>query len=241
MRPEPALHDGEPHRLDLAQRLNWLRAGILGANDGIVSVAAIVVGVAGVSSNSGPILTAGIAALVGGAISMALGEYVSVSSQSDSQKALIEKERRELEEQPEEELEELAALYRARGLSSETARNVAQELTAHDALSAHLSIEMNIDQDDVVSAWHAALASAVAFTLGAILPLLAILLPPEPWRVPVTFIAVIVALGLTGWLGAFIGGGNRVRAATRVVVGGAVALAATFIVGNALGASGVVG
>lgn len=241
MRPEPALHDGEPHRLDLAQRLNWLRAGILGANDGIVSVAAIVVGVAGVSSNSGPILTAGIAALVGGAISMALGEYVSVSSQSDSQKALIEKERRELEEQPEEELEELAAMYRARGLSSETARNVAQELTAHDALSAHLSIEMNIDQDDVVSAWHAALASAVAFTLGAILPLLAILLPPEPWRVPVTFVAVIVALGLTGWLGAFIGGGNRVRAATRVVVGGAVALAATFIVGNALGASGVVG
>ncbi|MFQ4149061.1 VIT family protein [Arthrobacter sp. LAPM80] len=238
--PEPAAHDGEPHRPDLAQRLNWLRAGILGANDGIVSVAAIVVGVAGVTSNSGAILTAGVAALVGGAISMALGEYVSVSSQSDSQKALIEKERRELEEQPEEELAELAAMYRAKGLSPETALNVAEELTAHDALSAHLSIEMNIDQDDVVSAWHAALASAIAFTLGAILPLLAILLPPESWRVPVTFVAVIVALGLTGWIGAYIGGGNRVRAATRVMVGGAVALAATFIIGNVLGASGIV-
>ena len=100
---------------------------------------------------------------------------------------------------------------------------------------------MNIDPEDVVSAWHAALASAVAFTLGAILPLLAILLPPPDWRVPVTFVAVIVALGLTGWLGAYIGGSNRVRAATRVVVGGAVALAATFIIGNLLGASGVVG
>lgn len=238
---EPVAHTEEPHRPDLAQRLNWLRAGILGANDGIVSVAAIVVGVAGVGTSSGPILTAGMAALVGGAISMALGEYVSVSSQSDSQNALIEKERRELAEQPEEELAELAAMYQAKGLSPDTAQIVAEELTAHDALAAHLSIEMNIDQDDIVSPWHAALASAVAFILGAILPLLAILLPPDSWRVPVTFVAVIVALGLTGWVGAYIGGGSRIRAASRVVVGGALALAATFIIGNLLGASGVVG
>jgi VIT1/CCC1 family predicted Fe2+/Mn2+ transporter len=172
---------------------------------------------------------------------MALGEYVSVSSQSDSQRALIEKERRELAEQPEEELAELAAMYQAKGLSAPTARKVALELTDHDALAAHLSIELNIDEDDVVSPWHAATASAVAFTIGAILPMLAILLPPEPARVPVTFIAVLLALAITGWLGAYIGGGSRPRATLRVVVGGAVALAATFLIGHLLGASGIVG
>jgi VIT1/CCC1 family predicted Fe2+/Mn2+ transporter len=235
----PALHENEPHRNDVAQRLNWLRAGVLGANDGIVSVAAIVVGVAGVTTQSGPILVAGTAGLVGGAISMALGEYVSVSSQKDSQKALIEKERRELLEQPEEELAELAAIYQSKGLSMDTALSVARELTAHDALGAHLSAELNIDQTDIVSPWHAAFASAVAFLIGAILPMLAILLPPENIRVPLTFVAVLVALGATGALGAWIGGGSKLRAAARVVVGGALALAATFSIGNALGASGV--
>jgi VIT1/CCC1 family predicted Fe2+/Mn2+ transporter len=239
--PETTTHENEPHGNDIAQRLNWLRAGVLGANDGIVSVAAIVVGVAGVTTSTGPILTAGLAGLVGGAVSMALGEYVSVSSQSDSQRALIEKERRELAEQPEEELAELAAMYQAKGLSAPTARKVALELTDHDALAAHLSIELNIDEDDVVSPWHAATASAVAFTIGAILPMLAILLPPEPARVPVTFIAVLLALAITGWLGAYIGGGSRPRATLRVVVGGAVALAATFLIGHLLGASGIVG
>jgi len=234
-------HANEPHRNDIAQRLNWLRAGVLGANDGIVSVAAIVVGVAGVTTSSGPILTAGLAGLVGGAVSMALGEYVSVSSQSDSQRALIEKERRELAEQPEEELAELADLYQAKGLSEPTAKKVAEELTEHDALAAHLSIELNINEHDVVSPWHAAVASASSFIIGAILPMLAILLPPEAWRVPVTFVAVLLALAVTGWLGAFIGGGSRARAAARVVIGGAVALAATFIIGHLLGATGVVG
>ncbi|MFI5085033.1 MAG: VIT family protein [Actinomycetales bacterium] len=237
----PQQHRGEPHNGDLAQRLNWLRAGVLGANDGIVSVAAIVVGVAGVTTATGPILTAGLAGLVGGAVSMALGEYVSVSSQSDSQRALIEKERRELAEQPEEELAELAGLYQAKGLSEATARTVAEELTAHDALAAHLSVELNIDEGDVVSPWHAALASAVSFLIGAVLPLLAVLLPPEHLRVPVTFVAVLVALGLTGWLGAYIGGSPRLRAAVRVVAGGAVALAATFLIGSLLGSSGVTG
>ena len=134
----PAFHENEPHQNDVAQRLNWLRAGVLGANDGIVSVAAIVVGVAGVTTQSGPILVAGTAGLVGGAVSMALGEYVSVSSQKDSQEALIEKERTELREQPEDELAELAAIYQGKGLSADTARTVARELTAHDALGAHL-------------------------------------------------------------------------------------------------------
>jgi VIT1/CCC1 family predicted Fe2+/Mn2+ transporter len=230
----------EPHDSDVAQRLNWLRAGVLGANDGIVSVAAIVVGVAAATSDTGPILAAGAAGLVGGAISMALGEYVSVSSQSDGQKALIEKERRELAEEPAEELAELAAIYEGKGLSPETARKVAEELTDHDALAAHLSAELNIDQADLVSPWHAAFASAVAFTIGAVLPMLAILLPPTGIRVPLTFGTVLLALGLTGALGAWIGGGSRSRAAVRVVVGGALALAATFTIGNLLGASGVV-
>jgi VIT1/CCC1 family predicted Fe2+/Mn2+ transporter len=237
---EPPLHANEPHRGGIAQRLNWLRAGVLGANDGIVSVAAIVVGVAGATSSTGPILTAGVAGLVGGAISMALGEYVSVSSQSDSEKALIAKERAELRDMPAEELDELTALYRAKGLSESTATQVAIELTEHDALAAHLSIELNIDQDDVVSPWHAAAASAAAFTIGAILPMLAILLPPADWRIPVTFIAVLLALAVTGTLSATIGGSSRLRATLRVVIGGALALAATYGVGMLLGASGVV-
>ena len=233
-------HTDEPHSNGVAQRLNWLRAGVLGANDGIVSVAAIVVGVAGATTASAPILTAGAAGLVGGAISMALGEYVSVSSQSDSEKALIAKERRELEEQPEEELAELAGLYEAKGLSPDTARQVAIELTEHDALAAHLSAELNIDQGDVVGPWHAALASALAFTLGAILPLIAILLPPPAWRVPVTFVAVLVALAITGAIGAQIGGSSRRRATIRVVIGGALALIVTYSIGLLLGTSGVV-
>lgn len=237
----PVFQENEPHRNDLAHRLNWLRAGVLGANDGIVSVAAIVVGVAGVTTDSGPILIAGAAGVVGGAISMALGEYVSVSSQKDSQEALIEKERRELAEQPEEELAELTAIYQAKGLSPETAGAVARELTAHDALGAHLAAELNIDETDIVSPWHAALASAIAFLAGAILPMLAILLPPENIRVPLTFAAVLVALAVTGAVGAWIGGGSKAKAAIRVVIGGAAALLATFLIGNWLGTSGFAG
>ncbi|MGL4338830.1 MAG: VIT1/CCC1 transporter family protein [Rhodoglobus sp.] len=233
-------HSYEPHGAGIASRLNWLRAGVLGANDGIVSVAAIVVGVAGATTALAPILTAGTAGLVGGAISMALGEYVSVSSQSDSQRALIAKERRELEEMPEEELAELAALYQAKGLSPATAQTVAEELTAHDALKAHLEVELGINEDEVVSAWQAAGASALAFFIGAVLPLLAIVLPPAELRVPVTFVAVLVALALTGSLSARIGGSPWMRPTLRVVIGGAVALGATFLIGSLLGSSGVV-
>jgi VIT1/CCC1 family predicted Fe2+/Mn2+ transporter len=232
-------HEDEPHSEGLAERLNWLRAGVLGANDGIVSVAAVAVGVAAATARTGPILTAGLAALVGGAISMALGEYVSVSSQSDTQKALIAKERTELAEMPQEELTELAGLYEAKGLSPATARQVAVELTEHDALSAHLEAELNIDEDEVVSPWNAAFASAVAFTLGAVLPLAAVLLTPEPWRVGTTFAVVLAALAGTGWTAAWIGAAPRVRATARVVVGGALALGATFAVGSLLGATAV--
>ena len=234
------MHPGEEHEGGIGQRLNWLRAGVLGANDGIVSVAALLVGVAGVTTDSAALLTAGVAGLVGGAISMALGEYVSVSSQRDSERALIAKETRELREMPEEELDELTALYRDRGLTEKTARQVAVELTAHDALSAHLEVELHIDQDDLVSPWQAALSSAVAFTLGALLPLLAILLPPPGWRIPITFVAVLAALTITGAVSAHLGGSSKVRASLRLVIGGALALAVTFGIGTLLGTSGVV-
>ncbi|NYF10886.1 VIT1/CCC1 family predicted Fe2+/Mn2+ transporter [Leifsonia sp. AK011] len=236
----PPTHPGEPHGSGLASRLNWLRAGVLGANDGIVSVAAVVVGVAGATSDLSPILVAGVAALVGGAISMGLGEYVSVSSQRDTQRALIAKERAELESLPDEELEELTALYEGKGLSRETAARVASELTSHDALTAHLEAELGINEADVVSPWQAAGASALAFFIGAALPMLAILLPPAELRVPVTFVAVLVALSLTGVVSARLGDSHWLRPTVRIVIGGAIALAVTFLIGMLLDTSGVV-
>ncbi len=231
-------HPGEPHAVGIAARLNWLRAGVLGANDGIVSVAAIVVGVAGATNDLGPILTAGTAALVGGAISMALGEYVSVSSQSDSEKALIAKETRELAETPDQELDELTGLYEAKGITLATARKVAEELTAHDALTAHLSAELNIDREDLVSPWRAALASAISFTVGGIIPFATILLPPAA-RIAATFILVLLALAVAGALGARLGGSPMLRPTIRVVIGGAIALGATFLIGTLLGTTGI--
>ncbi|WDH78870.1 VIT family protein [Microbacterium esteraromaticum] len=235
-----ATHPAEPHGAGLGQKLNWLRAGVLGANDGIVSVASLVVGVAGASTDSAPLLIAGIAGLVGGAISMALGEYVSVSSQRDSERALIAKEREELRTMPEQELDELTELYRQRGLSESTARQVATELTEHDALAAHLDIELGIDQHDLVNPWHAAISSAISFTIGALLPLLAILLPPPELRVPVTFVAVLLALAFTGVISAKVGGASPVRATVRLVLGGALALLVTWVIGTLLGTTGVV-
>lgn len=232
-------HAGEEHAAGLGERLNWLRAGVLGANDGIVSVAAIVVGVAAATPHLGAIATAGAAGLVGGAVSMALGEYVSVSSQRDTERALIEKEKRELAEMPEQELSELAELYEKRGLSPQTAHTVARELTAHDALAAHLEVELHIDQDDLVNPWHAALSSAVSFTIGALLPMVAILVTPQPARIWVTFVAVLAALAGTGALAATLGGARKSRAMARLVIGGALALAATFVIGLLLGTAGV--
>ncbi|MGP9527687.1 MULTISPECIES: VIT family protein [Micrococcaceae] len=239
MTESTSAHPNEPHQKNFAERLNWLRAGVLGANDGIVSVAATVVGVAGVTNQSAPIFTAGMAAVIGGAISMALGEYVSVSSQRDSQHALIEKERQELADDPQAELIELAGIYQSKGLSQETALQVANELTEHDALAAHLSAELNIDEEEVVNPWHAAYASAAAFVIGAILPMLAIMLPPDSVRIPITFAAVLISLALTGTLGAYIGGSSKRVAALRLVIGGALALAATFFIGTLLGSSGI--
>ena len=232
---EVGLQDDEPHAPGRVSRLNWLRAGVLGANDGIVSVAGIVVGVAGATSAKGPIFTAGLAGLVAGAVSMALGEYVSVSSQRDSDLAAQAQEKHELETDPDGELAELAAIYEAKGMSAATARTAAQELTAHDVLAAHVDAELNLDPDDIASPWQAAAASALSFTLGALLPLIAILLPPRGLRVPVTVVAVLIALGAAGASSARIGGGSVRRAVLRIVVGGAAGLAFTYAVGRLFG------
>jgi vacuolar iron transporter family protein len=220
-----------------AQRLNLLRAGVLGANDGIVSTAGLVVGVAGATAAREPILTAGIAGLVAGAVSMALGEYVSVSSQRDSERSLLAVERAELEESPADELEELAAIYVSKGAKIETARRLAEELTAHDALAAHADAELNIDPDALTNPWQAAASSAAAFTVGSVLPILAMLVPPAQVRVPVTFVAVLMALAITGAVSARLGGARITPAIARLVVGGAAAMAITYGIGTLVGAT----
>lgn len=220
-------------------KLNWLRAAVLGANDGVVSVASIVVGVAGATESSGFILTAGIAGLTAGALSMAVGEYVSVSTQRDTEKALLAKEKWELENEPEAELAELTAIYEKKGLSAQTAAQVAHELTAHDAFAAHVEAELRIDPNDLTNPWHAAFASAASFFVGAVIPLFAMALPPADIRIPVTFAAVLVVLVITGTLSAYAGGANKTRATIRVVLGGILAMAITFGIGKAFGVVGL--
>lgn len=228
-------HAGEPHTGTLANRLNWLRAGVLGANDGIVSTAGIVVGVAAATADRAPVFTAGVAGLAAGAVSMALGEYVSVSTQRDTEQSLLAKEQRELAEQPEAEFDELVGLYEAKGLSHDTACRVARELTEHDAFEAHAQAELGIDPHELTNPWQAAFSSAVSFTVGALIPLVAILIPPASWRIPVAFVAVLVALALTGATGATLGGSPPWRPMVRVVVGGAIAMVVTFAIGRLVG------
>ncbi|MEY8015605.1 MULTISPECIES: VIT1/CCC1 transporter family protein [Mycobacterium] len=230
-------HPAEPHVGSVSSKLNWLRAGVLGANDGIVSTAGIVVGVAAATVERGPILTAGVAGLVAGAVSMALGEYVSVSTQRDTEQALLTKERRELRDDPAAELDELAALYEAKGLSPATARTVAEELTDHNPLVAHAEVELGIDPDELTNPWHAASSSALSFAVGATLPLVAILAPPIAWRIPVTVVAVLLALLMTGVVSAGLGGAPKGRAVLRNVVGGGLALATTYVIGHLVGAA----
>ncbi|MCC3326596.1 VIT1/CCC1 transporter family protein [Nocardia abscessus] len=232
-------HPHEPHGDGFAAKLNWLRAGVLGANDGIVSTAGLVVGVAAATTETAALFTAGIAGISAGAISMAVGEYVSVSTQRDSERALLAKERRELREEPDYELAELTGIYRAKGLTPETARKVAEELTAHDAFTAHAEAELGLNPAELTNPWQAALSSAVAFTLGALLPLLAILLPPVTARIPVTFAAVLTALALTGSVSARLGGSSRGRAVLRVVLGGALAMAVTYGIGQLADVAGI--
>ncbi|HEY2831143.1 MAG TPA: VIT family protein [Acidimicrobiales bacterium] len=230
-------HPGEAHEARLAARLNRLRAAVLGANDGIVSEAGLVIGVAGASTARAPLITAGVAGLAAGAVSMALGEYVSVSSQRDAESDQLAKERLELREDPAGELTELIMLYREKGLSQETARKVAEELTARDALAAHAEVELHIDPDDLVDPVGAAVASAISYTLGALIPLLAIVLPPRDRRVAIAVAVVLVALAITGWAGAQVGGGRPGRAMVRVLIGGSIGLAVTYFIGHLAGAA----
>ncbi len=227
----------EPHANKSGKKLNWLRAAVLGANDGIVSTAGLVVGVAGATTSSGVILAAGIAGVSAGSLSMAVGEYVSVSSQRDTERALLKKEKRELEEFPDEELKELEELYQAKGVSVKTSKIVARELSAKDAYAAHVDAELGIDPDELTNPTHAALASAASFLAGAIIPLLAIVLFPTSVKVPLTFVAVLLALAFTGTLSAKVGGAEVKRATIRVVLGGAVAMAVTFSIGKLFGVS----
>lgn len=228
-------HAGETHTNPAGRKLNWLRASVLGANDGVVSIAALVVGVAGASDSLSFILAAGIAGILAGALSMAVGEYVSVSTQRDTERALIASERGELENQPDEEFSELVSLYEGKGLSNETATTVAHELTAHDVFAAHADAELHIDPHNLTNPWQAAIASATSFSIGAIIPLIAIILPPASLRISVTFVAVFVALIITGSLSAYVGGSSKTRATVRVVIGGIVAMIITFGVGKLFG------
>jgi VIT1/CCC1 family predicted Fe2+/Mn2+ transporter len=233
LRAQP--HEDEPHEGGYRGRLNWLRAGVLGANDGIVSTAGIVMGVAGATTDRTTIMIAGIAGLVAGALSMAAGEYVSVSTQRDSELALLEKERRELRDEPEDELQELAGLYVAKGLTEDLALQVAHQLTEHDALGAHAEAELGIDPDDITSPWAAALASSLAFVVGALLPLLTITLVDPAARVPVTVVSVAAALALTGWASARLSYGPRWRAVLRNIAGGLLAMVVTYAIGSLVG------
>ena len=228
-------HDLEPHGGSVAGRLNWLRAGVLGANDGIISTAGLVIGVAAATTDRTEIATAGVAGLVAGAVSMALGEYVSVSSQRDTERALIERERNELATVPEAELAELIGLLRGQGLDEASATETARQLTERDALKTHLSIELGISQEELANPWIAAGSSALAFAAGAIAPLATIMLLPASLRIAVTFLAVLVALLATGWASAHLGRAPKRAALVRLVIGGALAMAVTFGIGYLFG------
>jgi VIT1/CCC1 family predicted Fe2+/Mn2+ transporter len=223
--------------MHLSHRGGWLRAAVLGANDGILSTAGLVLGVAAANASTSAIATAGVAGLVAGGLSMAAGEYVSVSSQRDAELADLRLEKRELESDPEGELAELAAIYVERGLSPDLALQVAEELTAGDALAVHARDELGIDENALARPIQAAWSSAVAFAFGAALPLLAITLTPGAVRIGLTVAVTLLALAVLGGIGARLGGAPMVRAALRVAAWGAVAMALTSAIGALVGAA----
>ena len=229
-----APHPDEPHSESTASKLNWLRAAVLGANDGVISTAGLVVGVAGANNDRQALLIAGLAGLVAGALSMAAGEYISVSTQRDGEKSLIEKEIWELREMPEEELEELTQIYQDKGLDRDLAEQVAAKLTERDALGAHAEVELGIDPDELTNPWHAAWASMASFTVGALLPVLVIMLP-APINVYATFVAVVIMLAITGSVSARLIDAPLRPAVLRNVIGGSLAMAVTFLIGSAVG------
>ena len=224
----------EQHR---SHRSNWLRAAVLGVNDGVVSTAALMLGVAAADVSRATLLTTGVAGLTAGALSMAVGEYVSVSSQRDSEHADIHIERTSLADNPDEELAELAHIYEHRGLEPKLALQVAEQLHEHDAEAAHLRDELGIATDKLANPLQAAVASAVSFAVGAFVPILAavaISAPNSAWAI---VIASLVALAISGAIGAYIGGGHRLRAAARVFFGGGAAMAITYAIGHIIGST----
>lgn len=222
----------EEHRTN---RIGWLRAAVLGANDGLVSVGSLVLGVAASRASHGSVLIAGVSAWIAGAMSMAAGEYVSVSSQADTETADLETERQEIEEFPRQEHQELAAIYVKRGLSTELADQVATQLMQHDALEAHAHDEIGIAKSTIAKPLQAALTSALSFTLGVAPPLVVIALAPQRFLLPAVTIAVLAFLALLGTLGAWTGGANIRKGTLRVLFWGALALAVTGGVGALLG------
>ena len=222
----------EPH---FSQRNNWLRASVLGANDGLISTASLLIGLAAARPDASTILITGVAALVGGAVSMAAGEYVSVSTQRDTEKAAIRSEQAALAKLPRAELNELIGLLRAKGLSDATARQAALELTRSNALAAHAEIELGLKLGHYTNPWSAALASAVSFSLGAMVPLGAVLMSPLSITVPVTAVAVVLALVGTGAWSASLGGTPKLPAVLRNVGGGLLAMAVTYAAGRLIG------
>jgi VIT1/CCC1 family predicted Fe2+/Mn2+ transporter len=221
----------------LVHRVGWLRAMVLGANDGIISTSALLLGVAAADAGRSAILTAGMAGLVAGAVSMGLGEYVSVSSQRDSERSDIAKETWELEHQADHELEELAAIYQGKGLDATLAREVAVKLTEHDALAAHLRDELGIDGDELAKPFQAAWSSTVAFSIGAAIPLVAAAVASAGTRIAAIIVVALIALVGLGYTGARLGGAAPGRPIARVVIGGAVAMAITMAVGKLFGAA----
>jgi VIT1/CCC1 family predicted Fe2+/Mn2+ transporter len=226
----PSSH--ETHR---SNRAPWLRAAVLGANDGLVSTASLMLGVAAADPPASAVITAGVAGLVAGALSMAVGEYVSVSAQRDSERADLQTERRELEEFPEAELRELTEIYVHRGLDRDLARQVAVQLHEHDALEAHLRDELQLDVDDLANPTQAAVTSATAFSIGALMPVVIALLGHGTARIVALAIGAMLGLVVIGAVGARLGGGMSGRAAGRVLVGGALAMAVTALIGRFLG------
>lgn len=224
----------EPH---LSHRSNWLRASVLGANDGLISTASLMTGMAAAQPDFQTLLLTGISALVGGAISMAAGEYVSVSSQSDTEKADLEIERRELAQHPEAELAELTRIYCQRGLSPELAQQVAEQLTAHNALDAHLRDEIGLSETTSAHPLQAALASAGAFAAGAVIPLLVTLLLPNAILLPALVVSTLLGLAGLGYVSATLGGAKPLPAVGRVVIWGMIALGVTGLIGKLVGVS----
>lgn len=228
---EPAARAGNSSGA-LSARLNWLRAGVLGANDGIVSTAALVLGVAGATGNRSTIVLAGLVGLLAGAMSMAAGEYVSVSTQRDSERALLVRQQNLLHRQPGTELESLTAAYQAKGIERDLARRVAEQLTEHDGVAAHAEARYGIDPDELTNPWHAAYASFIAFGVGALVPLAGFLVETTVWA---TVAVVTLALAVTGLVSARLGSAPRMRAVIRNVGGGLAAMAVTYGLGALVG------